>query len=585
MGPSHADMVKRLSLSIGQSSDKGRKPVNQDFHGACIPKGPLLVSKGVAISLADGISSSEVSQEASAVAVKNFLDDYYCTPESWSVKTSVQRVLQATNSWLYRKSRSTPHRFCPDKGYVCTFTAVVIKAATAHVFYAGDTRVYRLVDKRLELLTEDHRVWVTGEKNYLNRALGLQDRLEIDYRLFPLDVGDIFVLATDGVYEYSDDNAIADIITNNSENLDHAAAMVVAESLRQGSPDNLSVQIVRIDGLPEKNIDELCQGFSALPLPPLLVPRMLFDGYEILRELHASSRSHVLLAEDKDTNVQVVIKTPSIDLRADADYLERFLMEEWVAMRINNAHVLRPCLPQRKRSYVYIVNEYIRGQTLAQWMLDNPAADVETVRNIVEQIARGLNAFHRLEMLHQDLRPANIMIDHAGTVKIIDFGATRITGVLEISSPVIRQEILGTAAYTAPEYFIGETGSERSDLYSLAVIAYQMLSGRLPYGAQVAKIRTKAAQVGLVYQSVLDGSREIPVWIDGALRKALHPQPHKRYATLSEFVFDLRHPNKAFLYQERRPLLERNPLLFWQSLSLVFAMLIVFLLYSRHVGD
>ena len=82
-------------------------------------------------------------------------------------------------------------------------------------------------------------------------------------------------------------------------------------------------------------------------------------------------------------------------------------------------------LPQtRKRSFLYVVTEYIDGQTLTQWMIDNPQPDLETVRGIVEQIARGLRAFHRMEMLHQDLRPDNIMIDKTGTVKIIDFGST-----------------------------------------------------------------------------------------------------------------------------------------------------------------
>jgi len=80
-------------------------------------------------------------------------------------------------------------------------------------------------------------------------------------------------------------------------------------------------------------------------------------------------------------------------------------------------------------------------------------------------------------MLHQDLRPNNIMIDQQGTIKIIDFGSTRIAGILEADSPIEQQDLLGTAQYSAPEYFLGEAGTTRSDLFSLGVIAYQMLSG------------------------------------------------------------------------------------------------------------
>ena len=120
-------MQNQLRISIGQRSDKGRKEINQDFHGVYVPKEPALTSKGIAIGLADGISSSDVSQYASETAIKGFLEDYYCTPESWTVKTSVQRVLAATNSWLYAQTRNSPYRYSPDRGYVCTFTTLVIK--------------------------------------------------------------------------------------------------------------------------------------------------------------------------------------------------------------------------------------------------------------------------------------------------------------------------------------------------------------------------------------------------------------------------------------------------------------------------
>jgi serine/threonine protein kinase len=219
-------------------------------------------------------------------------------------------------------------------------------------------------------------------------------------------------------------------------------------------------------------------------------------------------------------------------------------------------------------------------------MIDNPKPGLEAVRGLIEQIAAGLQAFHRMEMLHQDLRPENIMIDGTGTAKIIDFGSTRIAGIAEDSPPGLDGDILGTVQYTAPEYFLGEGGSTRSDIFSLGVIAYQMLTGRLPYGAQVPKIRTKSQQKKLRYRSVLDDNREIPAWIDGALKKAVHPDPNQRYEELSEFVFDLRHPNKNFLKTSPVPLIERDPLLFWKILSAVlfFFVLICLALLLMQAG-
>jgi serine/threonine protein phosphatase PrpC/predicted Ser/Thr protein kinase len=574
-------MSKQLKISVGQYSDKGLKEINQDFHGVYTPKEPLLTSKGIAIVLADGISSSQVSQIASEAAVSGFLEDYYCTSETWSVKKSAQCVLTATNSWLHSQTQQSQHRYEKDKGYVCTLSALVVKSTTAHVLHVGDSRIYRIRDNTMEQLTEDHRLWISGDKSYLSRALGMSPQLEIDYQSLAIEKNDIFLLATDGVYEHASADFIINALLEND--LDKVAKAIVVEAYEQGSADNLTAQLIKIDELPNQNAGEIYQQMVELPSPPILEARELFDGFQIVREVHASSRSHVYLAMDTETNTQVILKTPSIDLRDDPAYLEQFLMEEWIARRINSAHVLKPCSLTRKRNYLYVVTEFIDGQTLTQWMIDNPKPDVETVRGIVEQIARGLFAFHRMEMLHQDLRPENIMIDGAGTVKIIDFGSTRVAGILEIATPIERNNMLGTAQYTAPEYFLGEVGTARSDMFSLAVIAYQMLSGKLPYGAQVAKVRTKAAQRKLVYKSVLEDEREIPAWIDETLRKALHADPYKRHEELSEFLFDLRQPNKAFLNKSRPPLMERNPVLFWKSVSFILAAIIVAQLLSAKI--
>lgn len=572
-------MAGTLTISIGQCSDRGRKEINQDFHGALIPEEPLLSLKGIAIALADGISSSDVSQIAAESAVKSFLSDYYCTSESWSVKTSAQRVIAATNSWLHAQTRQSRYSYDRDKGYVCTLSAVVIRSTTAHLFHIGDTRIYRLMGKALEQLTEDHRIVVSSEQSYLGRALGVNHQVEIDYRTVPVEQGDTFILATDGVYEFVNPRFIADTVQDRADDLDGAARTIIEEASRQGSDDNLTVQIVRVDGLPAGEPGDIIGQEANLPCPPLLEARRIIDGYQIVREIHGSSRSHIYLATDTENGETVVIKTPSIDLGADPAHLQRFRMEEWVARRINSAHVLRPRNQSRKRSSLYIVTEFVDGQTLTQWMIDNPKPDLETVRDIVEQIAKGLQSFHRMEMLHQDLRPDNVMIDRNGTAKIIDFGSTWISGIVDDPAAAAPVDILGTVQYTAPEYFLGEGGSNRSDIFSLGVIAYQMLTGRLPYGAAVPKARTKAKQRKLRYKSAIDENSDIPAWIDGALRKAVHPDPYQRYDELSAFVFDLRHPNSAYLDTSPRPLMERNPLLFWQGLCAVLAIVVIVLLY------
>ena len=573
-------MAHHLNISLGQYSDKGRKPCNQDFHGACLPREPQLGAKGIAVALADGISSSEVSQEAAQSAVTGFLEDYYCTSDAWSVKKSGEHVLTAVNSWLHAQTQQSQHRYDRERGYVCTFSALVIKSTTAHLFHVGDARIYRLRGGSLEQLTEDHRVRVSSQQSYLARALGMDRKVEIDYLSLQLEIGDLFLLATDGVYEHTDALCVRSAL-DSAPDLDAAARAIGEQALRRGSGDNLTVQLVRIDGLAAPEANEVYRQLSELPCPPLLEARDSFDGYQIVRVIKRGSRSHIYLAVDSASGERVVIKAPSVDMQASPAALERFLLEEWIARRINSPHVLKPCSQTRQRHYIYVVTEYIEGQTLAQWLIDNPRPDLPVVRGLLEQIAKGLQAFHRLEMVYQDLKPDNIMIDATGTVKIIDFGATRVAGIEEIASPIAQINLLGAALYAAPEYFLGEAGSARADLYSLGVIAYQMLSGDFPYGTQVPKSRTRAAQKKLAYKSVLREDREIPAWVDDAIAKAVHPDPYQRYEEISEFIFDLHHPNQAFLSKTRPPLIERHPVLFWKSVSFVLLLVVMVLGVGR----
>ncbi|TXG88296.1 MAG: bifunctional protein-serine/threonine kinase/phosphatase [Rhodocyclaceae bacterium] len=577
-------MTQQLRVTVGQHSDKGRKEANQDFHGACIPREPQLGSKGIAVALADGISSSDVSDVAAQSAVTGFLEDYFCTSEAWSVRKSGEHVLAAVNSWLHAQTQQSQHRYERDRGYVCTFSGLVIKSRTAHLFHVGDARIWRRTGKLLEQLTEDHRIRVSADQSYLARALGLDRRVDVDYRAEQLEEGDLFVLATDGVSEFVGDEFILAAVDTAGDNLEAAAKMIVEEAFRNGSGDNLTVQLVRVDELPSPEANELYRQVSELPCPPLLDARQHFEGYQIVREIKGSSRSHIYLAVDEASGERVVVKIPAVDMHGNAAALERFMLEEWIARRINSAHVLKPCHQIRPRNYLYVVTEYIEGQTLAQWMIDNPKPDLASVRAIVGQIAKGLQAFHRLEMVHQDLKPDNIMIDTTGTVKIIDFGATRVAGLEEIDSPITQINLLGTEQYAAPEYFLGESGSPRADLFSLGVIVYQMLSGKLPYGAAVPRTRTRAAQKKLAYASVLNDEREIPAWVDDAIQKAVAVDPLERYEEISEFVYDLHHPNQAFLSRTRPPLIERHPVMFWKTVSFVLLLAVIMLAGAKTLG-
>lgn len=573
-------MKNRLEVSVSQYSSKGRKEINQDFHDVCIPKEPQLTYKGIAVAIADGIGSSSVSQIASKTAVTSFLMDYLSTPESWSVKKSALRVLGASNSWLHSQTMQSQYSYDKNRGYVCTFSAMVLRSSTAYIFHAGDTRIYRLRDGVLEQLTQDHRLWVSQDKSYLSRALGMDSQIRMDYTSFQVEREDVFLFMSDGVYEFVTDAFMVETVETNVDDFDLIAKIIADKAYEAGSDDNITIQVVRVDALPKKDVKEIHRQLEEKPFAPLLEAREQFDGYTIIRELSASSRSHVYLGIDNETNIAVVLKIPSIDMHGDKAYLERFLMEEWIAGRIKSPHVAKSYIPSRKRNYLYNVSEYIEGQTLAQWMIDNLSPSLERVRAMTEQIARGLMALHRQEMIHQDLRPENIMIDGTGTLKIIDFGSTKVEGIVDVNIRLEQENLLGTALYSAPEYFIAKAGSTQSDLFSLGVIVYQMLSGHFPYGVEVARTSTKTAQKKLKYTSLYFYNQDIPIWVDEALRKAVHVDPNERYEELSEFLYDLRHPNREFLKKSRPPLIERHPVVIWKSISFILLVIIFIMIFK-----
>ena len=490
-----------------------------------VPHDPALTLKGVAVAVADGISSSRVSGIASSVAVRNFLSDYYCTPDTWSVKHSASRVLAAINAWLHAETKSGEGAEDRDRGYVCTFDAVILKGHSAHLFHAGDGCIARVAGRTLERLTDEHRVTVSSAQSYLARALGAGPHVEIDYHQTTLQPGDVFVLTTDGVHDHLTPETIAAAI---GPDLDASAADIVARAYAAGSPDNLTIQLVRVDTLPEAGLDHLLDQAAELPPAPLLEPGQMLDGYRVIRTLHDSARSHLYLATAPGGEA-VVLKIPSIDLAGDPAYLRRFMMEEWIARRVDSPYIVKHVPPDTPRSRLYLVLEYVEGQTLAQWMRDHATPSLESVRDIVDQVARGLDALHRREMTHGDLRPENVIIDRTGRLRLLDFGSSVVPGVAELSPAPADTGPLGTAQYSAPELLLGVPATPASDVCSLGLIAYHMLTGRLPYGAAPARARTQAALRRLRYHPATDGRPTLPAWVDGALRKAVHPLPPRRY--------------------------------------------------------
>ncbi|MFV5494424.1 bifunctional protein-serine/threonine kinase/phosphatase [Acinetobacter towneri] len=564
-------MKKTLKVSIGQYSTAGVKQQNQDFHGVYLPEGHVLKQKGIACVIADGIGSSNVSHLAAETAVGSFLSDYYSTSDAWSTQTSAERVIRATNSWLYAQTQQSQGRFDKDRGYVCTLSALILKQQQAHVFHVGDSRIYRIRDHEIELLTHDHRVWLSSKEHYLSRALGADYRIEIDYRNIELKEKDIFLLMTDGVYEFVTDQQLLDLTLIDAD-LNQLAKGLVEKALEQGSDDNLSFQVIRVEQLPELNQFHIQQDYV---FPQQLSKGEVFEGYVIDKILHQNHRSCLYLAHDTQQQ-PLVIKTLGVDLQQDKYAVEQFQLEDWVSKRLKHNNLMQ-CYPHNtEKKYLFQCYEYLQGETLAQWLhRQEKPLNLDEILPILQQTALALNAMHRLEMLHQDIRPKNIIVlntESAMKIKLIDYGSTAVRGLVEIN-PKNANRPLGTLAFMAPEYFIDHSPSVHSDQFSLAVMAYYLLTKQLPYGTDLARCNSLKQLKKVQYYSIRKYRPDLPIWLDKILGQALSIEPTHRFEALSELIHNLMHPSKELLNSKPPAIIERDPLRFWQISCTVLGLL------------
>jgi len=569
-------LKKKLHLEFGGYSDAGVKESNEDAFTVVMPdKHSVRKFKGGAACIADGVSCSENAKLASHTAVNNFALDYFSTPDFWTVEQSASKVIGSINSWLYQQGAQRHTRV---DGFVTTFSALIIKSHTAHLLHVGDSRIYLLRDNKLELLTTDH-CYQQGDQNYLTRALGIESGLNLDYRSLSIKLNDRYVLTTDGVHDTLSHEELEALVNTKTDDLETLAQDIGIASLNKGSKDNISCLLVDVASLPIERLEEVYNDLTKLTIPPVLVKGNKIDQFEITRVLHGGTRSHVYLARDTESQEQRVLKMPSLNFADDLSYLDSFAREQWIGRKLSHPRVMKILEPIQNTKFLYHICEFIEGKTLRQWMIDNPKPELDEVRNLVDEMIIAARVLHRDKMVHRDLKPENFIINRDGNITLIDLGTVQVSGIQEISKLDLEEVPVGDMGYIAPEYIIHNSATGLTDLFSIASIAYEMLSGKLPFNAIKSNRDYKKSFSDWNYKSIksLNNSRkDIPDWIDNVLKKALAAKPENRYQAMSEFQQDLRTPGQDILTpSEYVPLLERNPLRFWQGISVLLVIVII----------
>jgi len=569
-------MVERLAgvkASVGFASETGPRERNEDFGGAVFGMELPQPRRDIVAAIADGIGGHKGGRVAAETAVRGFLDGFCDLPETMEVRRASATVLNALNRWIYTLGQ----RDAQSAGMGCTFTALVLRGRVAHIVHVGDSRAYRLRGDRLTLLTVDHvREDGSGRSNILNRALGVEMEVRLDYATQPVARHDRFLLCSDGVHGVLTAETITDILRERSASEDSARALVAA-ALEYGSTDNCTALVVDVVDLPTAESADIGTAIMQLPLIPVPVDGETIDGF-VLKVLVSDGRyTRLYGAGDEVEGGDVVLKFPKPQVASVATYRAAFVREAWVGARVQSPWLGRTIeLPPGRQTCLYTVMPLYPGELLETRLTRRPLVGLEEGRNIAIKLARGAAALHRAGIIHRDIKPDNVILEPEGSLKLIDLGVVRVPGMEDFPP----EDIPGTVAYMAPEMFGGEPGNEATDIYALGVTMFRAFGAEYPYGNLDATSQPRRTRP----KPLSELRPDLPAWLQGALARAIAINPADRFRDMNEFAQEMETgPTRArVVVSGPRTLYQRAPVQFWQGVAALLALALIVLLVRRH---
>jgi eukaryotic-like serine/threonine-protein kinase len=312
------------------------------------------------------------------------------------------------------------------------------------------------------------------------------------------------------------------------------------------------------------------------------------DHYRIESPVAEGGMASVYRATDLHTGRPVAIKVPHFEAESDPVFFDRFRREEEIGKNLDHPGVIK-VVAENHRSRLYLVMDWVEGQLLRQVLIEHGKLPVERTVQIVLNICNALDYIHSQGVAHRDLKPENIFLDGADHIKLIDFGIAAKARARRLTFGNFSKKS-GTPDYVSPEQIQGKRGDTRSDLYSLGVILYEMLTGETPFDGPNPFVTMNNK---LVNNPV--PPREIDPGISPELQeivyRALERNPVNRYASASEFASDLKHQEQVGAAErpelrdwKKRRTSWKNKLLFYCILTLIPVTLFLLLLYMARRG-
>lgn len=265
-----------------------------------------------------------------------------------------------------------------------------------------------------------------------------------------------------------------------------------------------------------------------------MLNKLICNRYKIISHLGTGGMATVWLAEDIILNRKVAVKTFNIN-SDDEEAIKRFNREANAVTSLYHKNIVSIYDVQNEGNFYYLILEYVEGQTLKDYMSENPNIPIEKAINIMTQIASGLSEAHKNGIIHRDIKPQNILMTKDLTCKITDFGISRAYGDTTLTQT---NQMLGTVYYLSPEQARGNVATAQSDIYSFGILMFELITGRIPFkGESPVAIALKHLREPL--PEISKYRNDVPQSVKNIIKKATMKNPNERYISSKELKNDL----------------------------------------------
>lgn len=557
-----------FDVETGQASERGPRALNEDF-AAVRRHAPGDEARGLIAAIADGVSAGGEGRMAAQTSVLSLVEDYFAAPDTWDTTVVLDRVISAHNAWLVAHNRRA------ETSAMTTLTALALRGQSWTLAHVGDTRAWLLRGGELRRLTHDHAFDHPDLRSRLTRAVGLDDAVHVDYLQGDLQIGDVFVLASDGVHGVLKESRLCELAGQGETQA--AADSIVQAALAAGATDNATALVLRVLGLTRLQLADATARARQLPVPRRLNVGDAIDGLVVTARV-ADTGVHLLYqVREPATGALKALKTLHPSRASDPQERAMLAHEAWLSERVTE-HADDGFVRITRRAGAtefYLLYDWHSGQTLDRVFARRGPNGVplESVIGWGLAAAHALGRLHRLGVVHRDVKPANLHLGDDGQLRLLDLGVA-----LSGSEPAEQRDLhAGTPSYMSPELWNDAPVSAQSDLFALGVTLYQLLTGHLPYG------EIEPWQQQRYRRDPKPPSRlrpEVPIWLDHIVLKAVARDPAQRFETAEELVLALeRGASRPLAAPPASPLSARDPLALWKigfGVSLLLNALLVF---------